>query len=108
MALPTGTFSHPDAGRLRVAFSGKWLVDGAEPAFRYGSWDLVLRAYVGSGATRRTAILGIGTNTAVIDLEYAGGYAEVPVGMEYVSHTFDGSGVVAATYLSVSCNFVGV
>lgn len=106
MGLPSGTFSHPDAGRLRVVFNGKWWVNSTDPTFAYGSWELILRAYVGSGANRATAIMAVANNTAVIEMEYPGGYATVPVGMEYVSHHLAGAGTIAAYLLSISCHLL--
>lgn len=106
MGLPSGTFSHPDAGRLRVVFSGTWKYNAGDPVFTYGDWQLNLRAYVGEGATRRTAQLSMGVNTAVIELAYAGGYDLVPVGMEYVAHSFGGAGSVSATDLTISCHLL--
>lgn len=106
MGLPSGVFSHPDAGRLRVIFNGKWWVNSGDPVFTYGSWELILRAFVGSGAGRSTALMAVGVNTAVVELEYAGGYVMVPVGMEYVSHHLAGAGTVAAYNLRVACHLL--
>lgn len=107
MGLPTGTFSHPNAGRLRVVFNGNWYTHEGDPIFTYGSFELILRAYVGSGSSRRTALMSMGVNSAVIEVDYAGGYDLVAVGMEYVSHSFGGAGSVGARDLAVACHLVG-
>lgn len=106
MALPTGTFSHPDAGRLRVVFGGKWWVNSGDIGLGAGGFSLILRAYVGTGADRLTSLLGSGgVSSAVLEAYYAGGYAEVPVGIEYVSHSL-GVGTICAYNLTVACHLL--
>lgn len=104
----SGVFSHPSAGRLRVTFQGKWLFNNADAAFSYGGAATIdLRAFVGSGAGRLTAIMGYGANTAVIETPYAGGYVAVPVGMEFVSFAHPGGAItMQAKNLLISCHLL--
>lgn len=110
MALPIGTFSHPDAGVLRVVFGGKWTLrrisDAGfrDPFQRVSALELLLRAYVDDGLVRRTALLSTAVSTAVIDIDYPGGYAPVDVGFEYVSHSYDGISAIFAAPLSIACH----
>lgn len=105
MALPTGNFSYIDSGLLRVVFNGTWWINDAAPTGA-GAFELVLRAYVGSGDSRKTALMSSRAATAVLEVSYAGSYAAVPVGMEYVSNTLDGPGTVCAYELSVTCHLL--
>lgn len=106
MSIPSGIFSHPHSGKLRVSFGGKWQVNNSDPVFTYGEFNLHLRAYVGSGDMMKTALLSVANNTAVLEIDYPGGYALVPIGFVYVSHTLGGAGTVSAKYLSVTCLLV--
>lgn len=103
MGLPTGTFTHPASGRLQVVFSGQWRVDDAD--WTGGDWDIVLRCFVGSGADRRTATISLLNPTATLEVAYTGG-AELPVGMEYVAHSLESEGSVAARNLSIACHLL--
>jgi hypothetical protein len=98
MGLPSGNFWHELPGRLRVTFQGQYEVN--ESDWGSGAWSLVLRCYVGDGAGRLTAMLG---PACVIELDYPGAYADVPVGMEYVTHSFGGAGSVAWRKLAITC-----
>lgn len=101
MGLPSGIFNHSSSGRLQVSFRGKWTTNsGAD--WGSGTLNLVLRAYVGSGADVRTAILSILSNTAVIEVPYTGG-TNVSVGMEDVAHSFSGPSAIYATQLECVC-----
>lgn len=109
MGLPVGVFSHPDAGRLRVIFGGKWSVNSVDfNGLPSNPFSLILRAYVGSGDARLTSLLGPGgMSSAVLERAYPGGYVVVPVGMEYVSHSL-GVGTICAYRLTVTCHLVRV
>jgi hypothetical protein len=104
----SGVFSHPDAGRLRVTFQGKWLFGNSDPVFSYdGDVRIDVRAFLGSGPDRLTAIMGYGANTAVLETPYAGGYATVPVGMEFVGFAHPGGAIVMqAKNLLISCHLL--
>lgn len=101
MGVPTGVFSDPADCRLQVVFTCEWAVNEGE--WTSGTWDILLRCYVGSGATRRTAMISLRNPTATIEVPYTGG-TEVPVGMEYVTHGFGGTGTVEAHKLSIACH----
>lgn len=104
MALPSGNFFSPRAGRLFVTFSGRWTINNTDPTMSVGSWDLVLQGYVGSGASIRTCRLSIVTNTATLEYsDYPGGNVLVPVGMTVVGHTMGGAGAIIASLLTVRC-----
>lgn len=103
MGLPSGTFNQPASGRLQVVFSGQWRVDDAD--WTGGDWDIVLRCYVGTGADRRTATISLLNPTATLEVAYTGG-TEVPVGMEYVAHSLEAEGTVAARKLSIACHLL--
>lgn len=100
----SGEFSYPTACRLRVAFQAKWSRNESDPVFAYGDWELNLRAFVGSGSSRLTAIMGFNNYTAVLETPYAGGYAVVPVGIEFVSYSAGGAGSMWCTDLDISCH----
>jgi hypothetical protein len=101
MALPSGTFNNASSGRLQVTFRGKWTTNsGAD--WGAGTLNLILRAYVGSGGSAKTAILSILANTAVIEVPYTGG-TDVAVGLEYVTHSFSGPSSIAARELECVC-----
>lgn len=105
MGLPTGIFSHPQPGRLRVIFNSDWSrVDNPSPPIPGPSY-LSLRAYVGSGPTRRSAVLDPVANTATIEVPYAGGYHMVPVGMEIDVNTALNELYTAAP-LSIHCHLL--
>lgn len=106
MALPAGNFSHPNPGRLRVIFGGKWWVNQGDIGLGASGFSLILRAYAGSGDDRLTSLLGSsGVASAVLESYYPGGYAVVPVGMEYVSHSL-GVGTICAYNLTVACHLL--
>lgn len=109
MALPSGTFSHPDAGNLRIVFNGKWGIryvgDAGfrDPDVRSGDLELILRAVVDDGVLRKTALMSASVNTAVFDIDYPGGYAPLALSFEYVTHTLAGISAVSASPLRISC-----
>lgn len=103
MALPAGIFNTARSGRLHVVFLGKWLVNGSD--WGAGDWRLAIRAYVGTGADRRTAVLGITSATAIIEVDYVGG-TDVAVGMEYDGHNFGDAGTICAVNLRIACHLV--
>lgn len=103
MGLPSGTFNTGRSGTLQVVFSGRWQVDGAEWAS--GADDLQLRCYVGEGATRRTAMIGLRNPTATVEVPYTAD-TSVAVGMEYVLHGFDLADEVAALDLRIACHVI--
>lgn len=106
MPLPSGTFSDTASGRLQVVFRGRWGIDGAEWPSDTAA-DLILRAYLGTGETRQTALLHAGSATAFLERDYTAG-TELAVGMEYVGHEFDGEAELCATDLQISCYVVPV
>lgn len=97
MALPSGTFSHANSGRLQVSFRGKWTTNSGSD-WGNGALNLVLRAYVGT----KTAILHIQSTTAVLEVPYTGG-TNVAVGLEEVTHSFSGPSSISATELECVC-----
>lgn len=104
MGLPSGIFSAPIDGRLRVTFQGNWRADGAD--WVSAEFDIFLIGYVGEGAARRTAALCIDNNTAWIEFDYVAN-ENVPVGMEYKSHSLPAGGhEVEATELRISCELL--
>lgn len=104
MGLPSGTFSHPASGRLQVTFRGKWLTNAGND-WGSGTLNLYLRAYVGAGGARKTAMLSLASTTAVIDVAYTGG-TEVPVGLEYAAHQFSGPSAISAADLECVCRLL--
>lgn len=101
MALPTGTFSSPDAGTLVLMFSGDWTY--REGDWGAGTWDILLRGYAGpAGSLTYSAILSIKGQSASLVLPYPGGNVSWQIGMEYVHHTFGGAGSISASNLRVS------
>jgi hypothetical protein len=94
MAFPTGNFAHELPGRLRVTFQGQYAVNDDDAGA--AGWAFPVRCYVDD----LTALLG---PACVIETDYPGSYAEVPVGMEEVSHTFGGTGTIAWTKLVITC-----
>jgi hypothetical protein len=101
MALPTGSFSSSNAGRLQVSFSGQW---GSNTGDRGAGVQLYIRAYVGSGADLQTSIMAFnGGEAGFIERDYAGGNVAVPVGMEYVSHTLVGPSSVGINKCRITC-----
>lgn len=101
MGLPSGTFNHASSGQLQVTFRGKWTTNSGND-WGSGTLNLLLRAYVGSGGTEKTAILSILNNTAVIEVAYTGG-TNVAVGMQDVSHSFSGPSSITASQLECVC-----
>lgn len=97
MGLPSGTFTHPADGRLQVVFDMRALVDSAEWAG--GTWNIVLRCRAGS----LSALISATNPTATIEQDYTAS-SSVAVSIEYVDHTFDGIGQVAANLLTISCH----
>lgn len=105
MGLPSGIFTHELPGRLQVTFQGQFHAEGPSwPStdVRDTAWDIVLRCFVGEAPDRETAMLG---PTCVIERQYPGGFAEVPVGMEYVDHYFGGYGEMSFTKLGITVRF---
>ena len=101
MPLPSGNFSSPNAGRLQVSFSGQW---GSSSGDRNASVSLVVRAFIGSGADRQTSIMVFNAGeSAMLERDYPGGGAIVPVGMEYVSHSLSGPSAVGFNKCRITC-----
>lgn len=102
-SVPEAVFSHDQAGRLRVVFQAQWYINGGD----YDSaGNIVLRCYVGEGASRKTAQLSAGVHTATIEVDYPGGYADMPVGMEYVDHTVAGPVTMRMQPLVITCELI--
>lgn len=105
MALPPDfAFAHPRAGRLRVVFSGLWSITPAPADYR--DWSLLIRGFVGEGADRREVLMDYASGSGVVEVPYAGGYAEVLVGMEVVSHVIGGTGTIKAEHLGYACHLM--
>lgn len=108
MGLPTGVFSHPSAGRLRVVFNASFLYNDAEVGEPPGGNGLFLRCYVGDGASIKVGMLSYVTQSLVIELPYAGGYVMVPVGMSLHLVVDNGLGPteMTAQNLLISCHLL--
>lgn len=103
MALPTGTFSSTSSGRLQVVFSGDWVVNSAD--WGSGTSQIFLRCIVDDGATRKTAVMGVQSASAVVELDYTAATA-VDVSIEVISWSIDGAGTVQAKNLRIRCYLI--
>lgn len=82
MALPSGIFTSPASGRLRVIFEGRWLADGVQPSDY--THNILLRAVLDDGAgLRRVALLSAENATCLMEVPYAAG-TFISVWMELV------------------------
>lgn len=106
MGYPSGTFSDPRPGRLTVRFQGNWVTNTGSD-FGSGTLELKLRGFVdhGSGPTRESVILSSSVHAQSIELPYPGGNAVFSMGMEYVSHSFNGPSSITANRLRITCRF---
>lgn len=101
MALPTGSFSSPNAGRLQVSFSAQW---GSNTGDLGAGVKLFIRVYIGSGGDLQTGIMAFNAGeSAFLERDYPGGNVAVPVGMEYVSHTLVGPSSVGINKCRITC-----
>jgi hypothetical protein len=107
MALPSGNFSSASSGRLQVVFSGQFYTQTGND-FGSGSLGLVIRCKLGSGANLQTAVLSLasGNASAVLERDYIGGSGNVPVAMEYVTHSFDGPSTVGIDNCRIACYLI--
>ena len=107
MALPSGNFSSASSGRLQVFFSGQFATNSGGD-FGSGTLELIIRCKVGSGGDLQTAILRLraGVASATLERDYTGGSGNVPVALEYVSHTFSGPSSMSFTKCRVACYLV--
>ncbi len=89
-SLPTGSFSSPYAGRLRVKLSAQYYantyVDAGFPSTGGGAANLAIRGYAGpSGSPTRTPVLEKYAGTVQVELDYPGGNVAWPCGVEEVA-----------------------
>lgn len=105
MGLPSGNFSSAFSGRLQVSFKGQFLTNGGHD-FGTGTLNARLRAYVGTGSGRLTAVVDINSQSALIEQDYVGGSGNVAVGMEEIDHTFSGPSSVTIAPLTITCTLV--
>jgi hypothetical protein len=107
MALPSGSFSSAQSGRLQVVFSGQFFTNTGND-FGTGTLGLVIRCRVGSGGTVQTSVLSLsaGNASAVIERDYVGGSGAVPVAMEYVTHSFAGPSTVGINKCRIACYLI--
>jgi hypothetical protein len=103
MALPSGTFSSTSSGYLQMVFSGDWRVNSAD--WGSGTSEIQLRCIADNGTLRKTAVIGVKSASALIEMDYAAG-SSVAVSMEVISHDIDGAGTVAAQNLRIRCYLI--
>lgn len=103
MGFPSGNFSSANSGRLQVVFSAEITQSGGSD-WGSGTNSLILRCRVGSGGTEQIAHIGLGrANAAILERDYVGGSGNVPVSVEYASHSFDGPATLRAKNIRISC-----
>ena len=105
MALPSGTFNSPGAGKLQVSFSGTFYVTSGADWGTGTGLSLFIRCIVDDGTDRKTAVLGFQSPTAVIEMNYAGS-VDVDVSMELISYSLDGPSTVGAHKLLIRCYLI--
>ena len=99
MALPSGVFSSPFPGSLRVAVSALFTASSVNSG-EIGNWigdssTIALRAYIdtNSGRVYLPTISRLGSS-AEVTLTYPGGNASWPLAVEHLSHNYSGSGAM--------------
>jgi hypothetical protein len=93
------TFAEAPAGRLQVLFQAQWT----------GAWtdDIVLRAFIGTGSGRLHGLVSATGATQRFELPYAGAYAALAVGFEFVSYHYMGPvTLIKMDQLLVTCRLI--
>lgn len=106
MGFPSGLFSSANSGRLQVTFCADYLTNsGAD--FTHGSTlNIIIRCFVGTGASRQTSVIDAAVHGTVIERDYVGGSGGVLVGMEEISHSFSGPSSIRAFNLACNCYLI--
>ena len=110
MALPSATFTDPNAGRLEVHFAAEFAYypGGGDPAWSgTNSWNIVVRCTVtDSSGNVATTYIQFSNSTAMLTLDYPGGNAAWTVAMAHVSHSYGGLGVTSCSKPTITCVLV--
>lgn len=113
MSLPlTGTYSSPNAGKLRATLSAQFYANtyrdaGFPSSGNAGSSNLSIRGYIGpSGSPTYTPIIEKYSGTSYIELDYPGGNVPWPCGIEEVAHLNPSSGLWSYGFSNIKLSFV--